>query len=226
MVQYMLSQLKDQRFLALGSTVTGRKAGGIARQTAEFGAGDGAGDVVFGKIAGNYKSSPCKARGDGIWCALYGDSGLAPATRWFAFDDRGRGSKQRKSFQAAQKFWLADLEGTGKAGLAWEESEGILYAPSLYDATSGTALFGAPRLVLDYSLDPCGWRKSPNYSLQFGRFDKTGRQSLLVRDGCAASGSFYPMALPWTPPLPPSPARSSATRRAGAAPVIPCASAM
>jgi hypothetical protein len=173
MLQYMLGQLGSESFAPLESLLGVRKAVGLSRQSSEFGTTDGFGDIVFGRIAGGFAATPCKSRADGIWCMEYSGNEFRPARRWFEFSSQF-------GLAPGQTFWLADLDGTGKAGLAWEQSDGIMFAPSTYDASSG-GQFHAPRMVLPYS-DAYGWRQSTGYEIRFGRFDRSGRESLLVRD--------------------------------------------
>lgn len=168
MVRHILSQLKNVTYLPLEASLTGRKVPAIVQQSAEFGAADGSGDVVFGNITGNYKAAPCKTRPHGVWCMEYNHHGFHPPKRWFAFS-------RQFGLRAGQRFWLADLEGTGKAGLVWEEPRGLMFAPS-----DGVRCFRNPRLVLPYAVAH-GWRMSPGYTFRFGRFDRSGSDSLLVR---------------------------------------------
>jgi Polysaccharide deacetylase len=168
MVRYILSQLQDVTYLPLEVSLTGRKVPSIVQQSAEFGTADGSGDVVFGNITGNYKATPCKMRARGVWCMEYNHHGFNPPKRWFAFS-------RQFALRAGQQFWLADLEGSGNAGLVWEEPKGLMFAPS-----DGVRCFRNPRLVLPYSAAD-GWRMSPGYALRFGDFDRTGSEGLLVR---------------------------------------------
>jgi peptidoglycan/xylan/chitin deacetylase (PgdA/CDA1 family) len=174
MLQYMLSQLGNQNYVGLESLLGVRKAAGLSRGSSEFGTADGYGDVVFGRLTGGFELTPCKSRADGIWCMEYDGPAFGPARRWFEFNskfDLGPG----------QPFWLADLEGSGKAGLIWEQGEGIMFAPYERNGANGAGKFHAPRLVLAYS-DAYGWRQSSDYELRFGQFDQSGRAGLLVRD--------------------------------------------
>jgi hypothetical protein len=170
MLQYMLSQLQGYTFLPLEAASGGRKVEAITQQSSEFGLGDGFGDAVFGDITGIYKASPCKIRTGGVWCMTYNPNGngFAKARRWFVFT-------RESALRPGKQFWLADLEGSGKAGLVWEEDSGVMFA-----ASDGVGSFKAPRTVLAYSSD-YGWRMSPGYSFHFGHFDKSGREGLLVR---------------------------------------------
>lgn len=168
MVQYMLTQLAGYTFLPLEGTLGGRKTQAIAQQSANFGSDDGAGDVVFGNITGNYKATPCKMRGPDVWCMQYNHSGFGEPKRWFT-------STREFHLRSGQQFWLADLEGSGKSGLVWEEDRGLMFARS-----GGARSFNDPRLVLPYST-AYGWRMSPGYSLRFGHFDQSGLEGLLVR---------------------------------------------
>ena len=174
MLQYMLSQLGDQKFVSLASLLSVRKTTALNRRSSEFGSADGFGDLVFGRLTAGYEATPCKSRADGIWCMEYGNTQFHAPRRWFAFTSRF-------GLTPGQRFWLADLAGTGKAGLVWEQAEGIMFAPYQNNPESGGGRFHAPRLVLAYT-DALGWRKSPNYEIRFGRFDSSNRESMLVRD--------------------------------------------
>jgi len=174
MLQYMLSQLGNESFVPLESLLGVRKAVGLSRRSNEFGAADGYGDIVFGRLTGAFEATPCKSRADGIWCMEYAGNGFRPSRRWFAFNSQF-------GLAPGQPFWLADLEGAGRAGLVWEQSDGIMFAPSQHDAANGDSQFHAPRMVLEYA-DAYGWRPSSGYEIRFGRFDQSGRESLLVRD--------------------------------------------
>ena len=106
--------------------------------SAEFGPEDGQGAVVAGAIAGAGKpAGVCKARDGAVWCKNSdGHGGFSEAAQWLAVRD----STWFVEYQA--KFWLADVNGDGRADLifpaqkslwvAFNNGQGAFYAPVQY----------------------------------------------------------------------------------------------
>ena len=133
--------------------------------TQEFGAGDGVGAVVLGDIAGSGMAGACKARADlQVWCGLPGMSAdgtpaLEPATAWRAISDPDWAAW-------GQRFWLADIDGDGRADLIYATSQGFWVALS-----NGRSGFGTPRLWLAYFSAARGWDVSTLLDgVRFGTF--------------------------------------------------------
>jgi hypothetical protein len=85
----------------------------VQQVSTEFGPDDGQGNIVAGAIAG--AGSPagiCKARSGAVWCKnADGHGGFSTATPWLTISD------STWFVEYGSKFWLADMNGDGRADL-------------------------------------------------------------------------------------------------------------
>ena len=105
---------------------------------AEFGPSDGQGVVVAGAIAGSGKPAGiCKARSGAVWCKNSdGQGGFSAAAPWLTISD------STWFVEYGSKFWLADVNGDGRADLifpaqkslwvAFNNGQGSFYPPVEY----------------------------------------------------------------------------------------------
>lgn len=91
---------------------------------AEFGPADGQGTVVAGAIAGAGKPAGiCKARNGAVWCKdADGRGGFSTATPRLAIGD------STWFVQYGSKFWLADVNGDGRADLIYPAQSSLWVA--------------------------------------------------------------------------------------------------
>ena len=90
----------------------------------EFSSSDGQSNVVAGAISGAGKSSGlCKARSTGVFCKTAdGVGGFLPSTQWLAIADPTWAALY------GSKFWLADINGDGRADLIFPASSTLFVA--------------------------------------------------------------------------------------------------
>ena len=104
----------------------------------EFAPNDGQGNIVAGAIAGAGKPAGiCKARSGAIWCKnADGEGAFSRATPWLTISD------STWFVEYGSKFWLADVNGDGRADLifpaqdklfvAFNNGQGSFYTPVEY----------------------------------------------------------------------------------------------
>ena len=98
--------------------VLGNTRAAVQHVSDEFGSTDGQGDVVAGAILGKGKpAGVCKARVGVIYCKTPDGNGkLAPSTPWLLIRDSSWIT------QHGSKFWLADVNGDGRADVIFPSS--------------------------------------------------------------------------------------------------------
>jgi FG-GAP-like repeat len=124
--------------------------------TEEFGSSDGQGRVVSGDITGSGKTSLCKARDGSVRCVVRKNNPLLRrpevkpmfevSSSWYDVSDPDWSAK------FGSQFWLADIDGDGRADLVLPSQAGLLVG---YSTGSG---FSAPVPLLSASLNYPGVR--------------------------------------------------------------------
>lgn len=149
LIRYIVENLgPDYEYLPLDAIpgVLGGVTAAPVLASTEFGSTDGQGDVVEGAIAGMGKAhGVCKARNQTVYCkAGDGAGGFKASTAWLTVQDSSWFTNY------GSKFWLADVNGDGRADLIFPASGTLWVAYN-----NGQSGFYAPMQYLNAALpDP------------------------------------------------------------------------